>query len=73
MDELKRLYTFKTKTGDEERELLDKLHCQLAGNNDYVKNNIVLNDSSARGDGTLNEVRVYIFEECEVIPSLVLY
>ena len=48
----------------------EKIHEQLVGNQDYINSNIVLNDSSTRCDGTNNEVRVYIFDECKERPAI---
>ena len=53
-----------------EFETMEKIHEQLVGNQDYINSNIVLNDSSTRCDGTNNEVRVYIFDECEKRPVI---
>ena len=49
---------------------MEKIHEQLVGNQDYINSNIVLNDSSTRCDGTNNEVRVYIFDECKNRPVI---
>ena len=49
---------------------MEKIHEQLVGNQDYINSNIVLNDSSTRCDGTNNEVRVYIFDECKERPAI---
>ena len=48
----------------------EKIHEQLVGNQNYINSNIVLNDSSTRCDGTKNEVRVYIFDECKERPVI---
>lgn len=65
----KRIYVIKTEDGAE-YDVLEKIHNQLAGNIDYANSNIVLNDSSTRRDGTMNEVHVYIFNECNDIPEI---
>ena len=59
----------KTEDG-KEFETMEKIHEQLVGNKDDINSNIVLNDSSTRCDGTKNEVRVYIFDECKNRPVI---
>lgn len=66
---LKRKYIIQTEEG-KEYEVLEKIHNQLVGNPDYINSNIILNDSSTRNDGTVNEIHVYIFEECKNIPEI---
>ena len=59
----------KTEDG-KEFETMEKIHEQLVGNKDYIDSNIILNDSLTRCDGTKNEVRVYIFDECKKRPAI---
>ena len=61
--------TIKTEDG-KEFETMKKIHEQLVGNKDHIDSNIILNDSSTRCDGTKNEVRVYIFDECKKRPVI---
>lgn len=53
-------------------KVLDKVHNQLKGNQDYIDCNIVLNDSSSRNDDTENEVHVYIMKEIRNRPEIIL-
>ena len=66
---MKECIIIKTEEGIE-FETMEKIHEQLVGNKDYIDSNIILNDSSTRCDGTKNEVRVYIFDECEKRPVI---
>ena len=66
---VKECIIIKTENG-KEFETMEKIHEQLVGNQDYINSNIVLNDSSTRRDGTKNEVRVYIFDECKNRPVI---
>ena len=66
---VKECITIKTEDG-KEFETMEKIHEQLVGNQDYIDSNIILNDSSTRRDGTKNEVRVYIFDECKNRPVI---
>ena len=66
---VKECIIIKTEEG-KEFETMEKIHEQLVGNQDYINSNIVLNDSSTRCDGTNNEVRVYIFDECKERPAI---
>ena len=66
---VKECIIIKTENG-KEFKTMEKIHEQLVGNQDYINSNIVLNDSSTRCDGTNNEVRVYIFDECEERPTI---
>ena len=66
---VKECIIIKTEDG-QEFKTMEKIHEQLVGNQDYINSNIVLNDSSTRCDGTNNEVRVYIFDECEERPTI---
>ena len=66
---MKECIIIKTEEG-REFETMEKIHEQLVGNKDYINSNIILNDSSTRCDGTKNEVRVYIFDECKKRPVI---
>ena len=66
---VKECIIIKTEDG-KEFETMEKIHEQLVGNKDYIDSNIILNDSSTRHDGTNNEVRVYIFDECKERPVI---
>ena len=66
---VKECITIKTEEG-KEFETMKKIHEQLVGNKDYIDSNIILNGSSTRCDGTRNEVRVYIFDECKKRPAI---
>lgn len=71
-DCLKKLITIVTNSPDEMYEVREKIYLQLAGNPDYCNNNIILNGSDDRLDGSINTVCVYIFKECENIPSITI-
>ena len=72
MDKIKRKYIVKTRSQKDCFEILDNLHCQLRGNDDYICCNIILNqDSEIVGDEVIYAVRVYIYEECKEIPHLI--
>ena len=66
---MKECIIIKTEEG-REFETMEKIHEQLVGNKDYIDSNIILNDSLTRCDGTKNEVRVYIFDECKNRPVI---
>ena len=66
---MKECIIIKTEEG-KEFETMEKIHEQLVGNKDYIDSNIILNDSPTRCDGTKNEVRVYIFDECKNRPVI---
>lgn len=61
-----------TNSLEEELEVLEKVHKQLAGNPDYANNKIILNDSSTRNDGTENMVVIKISKDCLNIPKITL-
>lgn len=69
---IRRLIIIKTQSDEEEYRVLRKIHDQLIGNQDYVDCKIVLNDSSARRDGTENEVHLYIFEDSKSDPEITI-
>lgn len=63
---LKREIVITVKSEEEQMEIANSIHHQLVGNRDYKDSNIVLNIDKD------NTVRLYIFEECEEIPDIVL-
>ena len=69
---LKKLITIVADTEEEMYEIREKIHLQLVGNQDYIDCNIILNGSDDRMDGSVNTVCVYIFKECENIPSITI-
>lgn len=70
MEGLRRLIIIRTATDEEEFRVMDKIHDQLVGNEDYIECRIILNDSSTRRDGTENEVHVYIYDDSETDPEI---
>ena len=70
MDGLRKLIIIKTNSHEEEYEVAEKIHNQLAGNPDYVECRIVLNMSSDRVDETENEVHLYIYDDAESNPEI---
>lgn len=56
----------KTDTEERQMAIANSIHHQLVGNQDYIDNNIVLNID------TDNEVNLYVFEECEDIPDIII-
>lgn len=70
--QLRRQIIIKTASPEEEQRIMEKIYNQLVGNQDYIDCNIVLNDSSARNDGTKNEVHVYIFDESISDPEITI-
>ena len=71
-DCLNKIITVVTNSYDEMHEVMEKIHLQLAGNPDYINNNIILNGSDDRLDGSTNTVCVFIFNECKSIPSITI-
>lgn len=70
--EIRKMIVIKTQTSEEEYNILSKIHNQLVGNKDYIDSRIVLNDSSARRDGTKNEVHFIIFSNSETNPEIII-
>ena len=67
MDEhLKMHVTIRTIDNKEKMKYGSFIHHQLAGNEDYVNNNIILNIDND------NEVDLYVFKECEHMPDIVI-
>lgn len=62
----------KTRSKNEEYAMAEKIHNQLIGNNDYIDSRIVLNMSGDRKDGTENEVHLYIFEDSQTDPVIII-
>ena len=55
-----------TNDDKEKRRIANLIHNQLVGNKDYIKCNIILNDYYE------NEINLYIFNECENVPNIVI-
>ena len=55
-----------TNDDKEKRRISNLIHNQLVGNKDYIKCNIILNDYYE------NEINLYVFNECENIPNIVI-
>ena len=55
-----------TNDDKEKRRISNLIHNQLVGNKDYIDCNIILNDYYE------NEINLYIFNECENIPNIVI-
>lgn len=55
-----------TNDNKEKMRIANLIHNQLVGNKDYIDCNIVLNDYYE------NEINLYIFNECENIPNIVI-
>ena len=56
----------RTKDEKEKMKIANSIHNQLVGNKDYIDCNIILNDYYE------NEINLYIFNECENIPNIVI-
>lgn len=69
-DMIRKQIIIKTKDPDMEGRVLNKIHNQLVGNQDYIGSRICLNRSKDRNDGTQNEVHLYIFEDSESDPEI---
>ena len=65
--DLIRKVEIETQTKDECMRIGTLIHDQLRGNQDYIDSNILLNCTDSD-----NVVRLYIFEECENIPSITI-
>lgn len=73
MQEARRVIRISTNSKEEEFKVMENIHKQLVGNQDYIDNRIVLNDSSTRNDGTENEVHLYIFNDCITRPDIKIF
>ena len=63
---LKMHITIRTTDEKEQMKIGNSIHHQLVGNQDYKNSNIVLNIDEE------NEVNLYIFKECEIVPDIVI-
>lgn len=66
MDNLKREITIKVNDEKEQLRIGNSIHEQLVGNKDYIDSNIILNIDEE------NIIKIYIFNECESVPNIVL-
>lgn len=71
--ETKKIYTIKTKSGEEEFRIADSIHNQLVGNKDYIDCNIILNMSKDRNDNTENQVNLYVFNDSNTDIEISIY
>ena len=55
-----------TNDNKEKVRIANLIHNQLVGNKDYIDCNIILNDYYE------NEINLYIFNECENVPNIVI-
>lgn len=56
-----------TVQNDKEQEAIgNAIHEQLRGNPDYIENRIILNID------TDNEINLYVFDDCEEVPTIVI-
>jgi len=70
----KRQIIIKCTKPEYEQHVGNIIHEQLKGNTDYVINNIILNLSRDRYDkGTENELHIYFFKDCKMIPDIELH
>lgn len=53
-------------------EVLENIHKQLVGNQDYIDCNIILNDDNTSFDGTGHEVHVYMYGDIKNRPDIIL-
>lgn len=66
-EDVKLYIRIETISKDECMRIGTLIHDQLRGNKDYVDSNIVLNCTDSD-----NVVRLYIFKECENVPSFTI-
>ena len=66
MENLKLHMIIRTESEGEKMRIGESIHDQLVGNDDYIDSNIVLNIDSK------NEVNLYVYKECENIPSITI-
>ena len=70
-ESIRRQIIIKTQDNEEEYKIANKIHEQLAGNQDYIDSRIVLNMANDRlDDDTKNEVHLYIFNDSETDPEI---
>lgn len=62
--EIKRQITIKVEDDKERLAIANSIHEQLVGNPDYIDSRIILNVGE--------EVNLYIFDDCQEIPTIVL-
>ena len=55
-----------TNDDKEKRRISNLIHNQLVGNKDYINCNIILNIDDE------NEVNLYIYNECENVPDIII-
>ena len=55
-----------TNDNKEKVRIANLIHNQLVGNKDYIDCNIILNDYYE------NEINLYVFNECENVPNIVI-
>ena len=65
-EKLKKEIIITVKNEKEQMRIANSIHHQLVGNQDYIDSNIVLSIDEN------NTVRLYIFEECENEPDIIL-
>lgn len=70
MAKLRKTIIVKTNSHEEEWEVAKKIHEQLKGNEDYIKNRIVLSMSTEIPYEVENEVHLYIFDDAESNPEI---
>lgn len=64
--DLKMHITIRTTDEKEQMRIGNSIHHQLVGNKDYIDCNIILNIDDE------NEVNLYIFNECENVPDIII-
>ena len=64
--DLKMHITIRTTDEKEQLKIGNSIHYQLVGNKDYIDSNIILNIDVE------NEVNLYIFNECENVPVIII-
>lgn len=62
--EIKRQIAIKVEDDKERLAIANSIHEQLVGNPDYIDSRIILNVGE--------EVNLYIFDDCQEIPTIVL-
>ena len=70
MDGIRKTIIIKTNSHEEEWEVAKKIHEQLAGNEDYIENRIILSMSTEVPYEVENEVHLYIFEDAKSNPEI---
>lgn len=62
----------KTETTELMTKVREDIHNQLVGNEDYINSRIILNGSDDRLDGSSNEVHLYIFNNSNTSPKILI-